>query len=248
MLPGERFSFLTPNSIFEYPDIFPTQNPVERSLFNKHFLETEFIIHLATRGGEQMANKQYDAVVVGSGVGGCGVAALLAKDHGKNVVVLEKAPHIGGRVASYVGKGDKVTIDGQELDQRGFTKSLADSRCWVSYCEPDLKTMFAKGLLDGWTFENGGHGLFWGNKSRVRLLLDHLGKPVDLPVNKGLGFVDAKKNFEMYQVRAPYAWQSEEGFRATLSALRQMGGLTMEECAAAMEIGRPDLARAKRPD
>ena len=183
-----------------------------------------------------MANKQYDTVVVGSGVGGCGVAALLAKDHGKKVVVLEKSPHIGGRVASYVGKGDKVAIDGQELDHRGFVKSLADSRCWVSYCEPDLKTMFAKGLLDGWTFENGGHGLFWGNKSRVRLLLDHLGKPVDLPVNKGLGFVDAKKNFEMYQVSSPYAWQSEEGFRATISALRQMGSLTMEECAAAMEI------------
>ena len=86
--------------------------------------------------------KEYDAIIVGSGVGGCGTAALLAKDFGKKVLVLEKAPHIGGRVASYVGKGDKVTIDGKELDARGFRKSLADTRCWVSYCEPDLETMF----------------------------------------------------------------------------------------------------------
>ena len=183
-----------------------------------------------------MANSEYDAIVIGSGVGGCGVAALLARDFGKRVLVLEKAPHIGGRVASYTGKGDRVTIDGLELDALGFKKSLADSRCWVSYCEPDLKTMFKKGLLDGYTFENGGHGLFWGNKSRCRLLLDHFGKPVDMPVNKGLGYVDADRNFEIYQVepRSAYRWQSEQGYKATLSALRQMGSLGMEECAAAM--------------
>jgi phytoene dehydrogenase-like protein len=185
-----------------------------------------------------MATESVDVIVVGSGVGGCGVGALLAKDHGKKVLVLEKSPYIGGRVASYTGKGDKVTIDGQELDYRGFMKSLADTRCWVSYCEPDLKTMFEEGRLDGWTFENGGHGLFWGNKSRCRLLLDHLEQPEDMPVNKGLGFVDATKGFKMYQVppRAPYPWQSEEGFNATLSALRQMGQLSMEECAAAMDM------------
>jgi phytoene dehydrogenase-like protein len=184
-----------------------------------------------------MSDKGYDVIVVGSGIGGCGAAALLAKDHGKKVLVLEKAPSIGGRVASYTGKGDKVTIDGKELDFRGFMKSLADSRCWVSYCEPDVKTMFAKGLLDGYTFENGGHGLFWGNKSRCRLLLDYLGRPVDMPVNTGLGFVDCRDN-SIYQVqgRKPYPWQTENGYRETLAALRQMGSLSMEECAAAMEM------------
>lgn len=188
-----------------------------------------------------MAKKEYELIVIGSGVGGLGAAAVLAKTFGKKVLVLEKAPHIGGRVASYTGKGDKVLIDGLELDDRGFRKSLADSRCWVSYCEPDLKTMFNKGLLDGYTFENGGHGLFWGNKSRCRLLLDYLGQPVDMPVNTGLGFVEPKTD-KIYQVppRKPYPWQSEEGYRATLDALRQMGRLSLEECAAAMDINVQD--------
>jgi phytoene dehydrogenase-like protein len=184
-----------------------------------------------------MANKEYDVIVIGSGIGGMGTAAVLAKKFGKKVLVLEKAPHIGGRVASYTGKGDKVTIDGLELDHVGLRKSMADSRCWVSYCEPDLKTIFAEGLLDGYTFENGGHGLFWGNKSRCRLLLDYLEKPVDFPVNTGLGFVEPLMN-KIYQVepRKPYQWQSPEGFAATLAALRQMGSLSMEECAAAMNM------------
>jgi flavin-dependent dehydrogenase len=133
-----------------------------------------------------MAKKEYDVIVIGSGVGGVGAAALLAKTFGKKVLVLEKSPHIGGRVASYTGKGDKVIIDGLELDDVGLRKSLVDSKCWVSYCEPDLKTIMKEGRLDGYTFENGGHGLFWGNKSRCRLLLDYLGHPVDMPVNKGL--------------------------------------------------------------
>ncbi len=181
--------------------------------------------------------KEYDVIIVGSGIGGCGAAALLAKDFGKQVLVLEKAPTIGGRVASYVGRGDRVTIEGMELDSRGLRKSLADSRCWVSYCEPDLDTIFKKGMLDGYTFENGGHGLFWGNKSRCYLLLEHLGVAVDMPCNKGLGFVEANTN-KMYQVepRQPYPWQSEPGYKETLAALREMGRLSMEEVYSAMDI------------
>jgi tetratricopeptide (TPR) repeat protein len=68
------------------------------------------------------------------------------------------------------------------------------------------------------------------------LFLDHLGEPVDMPTNKGLGFVDPNNNYAIYQVkpRDAYPWMTKEGFAATLNALRDMGKLSMEECAAAM--------------
>ena len=42
-----------------------------------------------------MAEK-YDVVVIGSGVAGLGSACILAKDFNQKVLVLEKAPFIGG--------------------------------------------------------------------------------------------------------------------------------------------------------
>jgi len=42
------------------------------------------------------ANGDYDAIVVGSGIGGLGVAALLAKHAGKRVLVLERHTKAGG--------------------------------------------------------------------------------------------------------------------------------------------------------
>lgn len=186
--------------------------------------------------------QRYDAVIIGAGVGGLGVAALLAKAFKQKVLVLEKNPFIGGRVASFLGKGNKVAIDGLELDVLGFKQALAMSRCWLGKCTPDIETIFEKGLLDGYTFESGGHGLFWGNKSRVRCLLNYLGKPVDIPTNTGFAFVDWQGGNKAYQVGKgqAYPWMSPEGFAATMEALRDMGRLSLQEVAAQMNISLQD--------
>lgn len=182
--------------------------------------------------------KKYDAVIIGSGVGGLGAGALLARDFKQKVLVLEKNQFIGGRVASFVGKGDKVVIDGLLLDVNGFKRALELSGCWLGKCTPDIETIFEKGLLDGYTFESGGHGLFWGNKGRIRFLLDYLGKPVDIPVNTGFGFVDYERGNKAYQVGKgePYQWMSREGFAATMNALRDMGKISIQEAAAQMNV------------
>ena len=46
-----------------------------------------------------------------------------------------------------------------------------------------------RGLLDGRTFEAGGHGLFWGNREPRRLPDAAPRRALELPLNRGLGFV-----------------------------------------------------------
>jgi monoamine oxidase len=185
------------------------------------------------------AQQRFDVVVIGAGVAGLGAAALLAKDFGKRVLVLERAPFIGGRTLSFVGKGDKVTADGIEMDARAFRKALPFAHCQLGKCTPSIDEIFARGLLDGRTFEAGGHGLFWGNKGRVDYLMRYLGVEWKLPLNRGLGFVEWEgegKSGKAYQVSKsePYAWMSKEGFDATMSQLRDMATSTFDDMAALM--------------
>lgn len=185
------------------------------------------------------ASQKVDTVVIGAGVAGLGAAALLAKDDGQRVVVLERAPFVGGRTLSYVGKGDKVVADGVEMDAEAFRRSLAYAHCQLGKCTPDIKDIFAQGLLDGRVFEAGGHGLFWGNRGRVNFLMDHLGVGHRLPLNRGLAFVKWEgegKPTKAYQVEKgkPYPWMSPEGFAATLAQLTDMARSSFNDMAHLM--------------
>jgi len=202
-----------------------------------------------------MTTGDYDVAVIGSGVAGMTVGAMLAKDFGKKVLVLERAPFIGGRTLSFVGKGTKVVADGLEMDVHEFRKALGHASCLLGKCTPDIETIFEKGLLDGWTFEAGGHGLFWGNKSRVDCVLRHLGKHVNMPLNRGLGFIEWKGEGErrkgqagvVHQVKKgkPYPWMSPEGFTKTMEQLRDMATTSFEDMARLMRTSLQDWLTAR---
>jgi len=87
------------------------------------------------------ASQRFDTVIIGAGVAGLGAAALLAKDFGQRVLVLERAPFIGGRTLSYVGQGNTVTADGVEMDAEAFRKSLAFAHCYLGKCTPSIEEM-----------------------------------------------------------------------------------------------------------
>lgn len=185
-----------------------------------------------------MSETKYDVVVIGSGVGGMGAAALLAKNYNQKVLVLEKSPFIGGRTLSFVGKGNKMTVDGKELGVEGFKRALELNSTWVFTAPgtPTLEEIFEKGLFDGYTTDCG-HGLFWGNKSRIRCFLDYLGVPVDMPVNTGFAYVDYVKN-KAYQIEKgqKYQWMSDEGFKATMDQLRGMATTDLGALPKLMDI------------
>lgn len=186
-----------------------------------------------------MSTEYVDVVVIGAGVAGMTSAAMLARDCGKKVAVLERAPFLGGRCLSYVGQGDKVTADGVEMDVRAFRKSLPYSHCSLGKCTPDIDTIFEKKLLEGRTFEAGGHGLFWGNKNRADHILKHFGQHVEMPLNRGLGFIEWRglnedgtvKPTISHQVEKgkPYPWMTEEGFAKTMEQLGDMSRIKLED-------------------
>ncbi|MCP3937189.1 MAG: NAD(P)-binding protein [Actinomycetia bacterium] len=186
-----------------------------------------------------MTESDVDVIIIGSGVAGMTAAALLARDCGQRVVVLERSPFIGGRCLSYVGHGDKIYADGIEMGPAEFKRSLGLAHCYLSKCTPDIETIFDEGLLDGRTFEAGGHGLFWGNSSRTDHLLQHFDKHVTMPLNQGLGFIDwhgmdadgTVRPTVSHQVEkgTAYPWMTPDGFASTRHYLGEMGRLSADD-------------------
>ncbi|MFH1137110.1 MAG: FAD-dependent oxidoreductase [Pseudomonadota bacterium] len=168
-------------------------------------------------------SEKYDAIVIGAGLAGLSVAALLAAEEGRKVLVLEKEDYVGGRLLSFAGQGDKLALQGRALDVKDFKKSLASVYAWAARSEPDLETIFAENMLDGFTFEAGGHATFWGTKGRVGFLLDYLGKKVPLPGNEGFAVVDPE-TFKLHPMEkgGRYGWMSEDSNRAAKKLLREM--------------------------
>jgi len=182
-------------------------------------------------------------------------AGLLSQDCGTKVVVFERAPFIGGRCLSYVGEGDKVVADGVEMDAKTFRKSLPYSHCSLGKCTPDIETIFEQKLLDGRTFEAGGHGLFWGNNNRAALMLGHFDQYVHMPLNRGLGYIEWQglnedktvKKTKSHQVDKgrPYPWMSAEGFQQTMDQLADMSKLTHEDLAKLSRTKLQDWLEAR---
>ncbi len=51
--------------------------------------------------------RNYDVIVVGAGIAGLGVAAILSKEAGQRVLVIDRYPRFGGRMMSYDGYPEK---------------------------------------------------------------------------------------------------------------------------------------------
>ena len=165
----------------------------------------------------------YDVIIIGAGLAGLSVGAIMAGDEKKRVLILEKENYLGGRLLSFTGEDGQLKLHGQSLGSQEFKRTMASVYAWVTRAEPDMETILSQGLLDGYSFEAGGHATFWGTKGRVGFLLDYLNKPVDLPGNEGFSVLDPDK-YQLFPVEkgGRYDWMSEESNRTAKKMLREM--------------------------
>lgn len=177
-------------------------------------------------------SERYDTIIIGAGLSGLSAAALLAGDEGQRVLVLEKEEYLGGRLVSFTGQDNRLMLHDRALDAKAYRKVMASVYAWVTRAEPDLETMLSEGLLNGFSFEAGGHATFWGTQGRVGHLLSYLGKAIDLPGNEGFSVVDPEK-FELFVMErgGDYGWMSRESNRAAKSLLREMAMASPEVLA-----------------
>jgi hypothetical protein len=170
-----------------------------------------------------MSGKDYDAVIIGAGLAGLTVGAILACQEKQKVLILERENFLGGRIVSFMGKDGDLFLYGRKLGLKGFREVMASVNAWVAWAEPDLETMLKEHLIDGYSFEAGGHATFWGNRGRVGCLLDYLGLSVELPGNEGFTVIDPdQEGVFPVEKGGAYGWMSEASNRTAKSLLREM--------------------------
>ena len=170
-----------------------------------------------------MTTEPYDAIIIGAGLAGLTVGALLSCYEKRRVLILEREHYLGGRIVSFMGEEGDLSLQGRKLGVEGFRAVMSSVYAWVSRSEPDLETILSQHLLDGYSFEAGGHATFWGTRGRVGCLLEFLGIPVELPGNEGFTVLDPEQS-TLFPVErgGAYAWMSLESNRTTKTLLREM--------------------------
>ena len=177
-------------------------------------------------------SERYDAIIIGAGLAGLSIGAILAAKENWRVLILEREEYVGGRLLSFAGQGQNLMLQGRSLDAASFKKAMASVYAWVTRSEPDIRTILEQGLTDGYSFEAGGHATFWGAFGRVAHLMNYLEKPVPLPGNEGFAVLDPDRH-ELFPVEkgGRYDWMSEESNRTAKKLLREMAMASPEVLA-----------------
>lgn len=127
-----------------------------------------------------MKNQEYDAVIIGAGMGGLITGSILAKLDGMKVLILEKESKIGGRVISFGGPHGEYS----EEEYLRLLAGCAGIRVLESY--PDLSTIIKNGLFKDHIIDGGWHGMSAGDRCRYAIVARALGKR--LHVSPQIGF------------------------------------------------------------
>jgi len=160
-------------------------------------------------------SKDYDVVIVGCGIAGSLVGALLSNMERKRVLVLEAASQVGGRATSFRGEAIK--------DASEFGKTLAlTAHSWVSdRTEPDLTTLIKKKMLNGYVFEAGGRGAWYTNRGRVSRALGLFNKASVFYSNRGFVWYDHDWKPYIVGRKEKYGWMTDQDYAEMVKVHKQ---------------------------
>lgn len=161
---------------------------------------------------------QFDAIVVGAGLGGLALAAILTKE-GKRILVLEREEGIGGRIHHF--KGDEI------LSAQDYLGPLNASTGELVRSEPDLETIISDKLLSGYSFELGMHDIVNGAHSRMVHVLEYLGAPVEIIPLKACGYWNDGQLHELK--RGSFPWMDHDTHADMRRILGEMLRMPVEE-------------------
>ena len=117
-----------------------------------------------------MQNKKKKTVcIIGAGIAGLSAAALFAKK-GYQVIVFEKSGVLGGRALS---------LDANSLTLKSYQNILSSYHSFLAFSDPDIKTIFEKKLLSGYTIDLGYHAIGGGVFSNLNQLLGDFDEHLD---------------------------------------------------------------------
>jgi hypothetical protein len=170
-----------------------------------------------------MKREEWDAIVIGAGMGGVITGAILAAKERMKVLVLEKNAQIGGRIVSF-GKETGSAYSASQLEE------LLYSAAWstVLKSEPEFSKIIEDGILNDFILDGGWHGMSAGDRCRYALLARALGKP--LPVSNIFGVAYLQEGRWLQLPELVSSWPKESAReRGRVAGERML--LSIEEAA-----------------
>jgi phytoene dehydrogenase-like protein len=159
--------------------------------------------------------KDYDVIIIGCGIAGSLVGAILSNMERKKVLILEASSQIGGRATSFRGEGIK--------DAGEFSKTLAlSAHSWISdRTAPDLPTLIKRKMLNGYVLEAGGRGAWYTNRGRVSQALALFNKASIFYSNAGFVWYDHDWRPYIVGRREKYGWMTDADYAEMVKVHKQ---------------------------
>ena len=168
-----------------------------------------------------MSTNNVDVIIIGGGIGGLMTGAILAKQEGMKVLLLEKEKFLGGKIFSF---------EHSEFDPPEFHHLLFSlSRNTVIRSNPPVDELLERRIFKDYIFEGGWHGFIGSDRSRMSFILKALESDLKILPNRGFRWWI---NDEWQGLRAMMSNWTHQEIKEGREVSRQMNLMSNEEATA----------------